>query len=91
MENFAQFKKRVLKEDPELRKAYEALQPEFEIAKAIIKQRIGKKLTQAQLAKKLKTKQSAISRLESGDYNPTIGFLKKVAEALNLTLKVSLN
>jgi predicted transcriptional regulator len=36
------------------------------------------------------TKQSSIARLESGDYNPTISFLKKTAKALNSTLKIKM-
>ena len=89
-ENWSDISKRLLK-NPENRKAYEAMQPEFAIAAAIIRKRMETKMTQAQLAKKLGTKQSAVSRLESGDYNPSIGLLKKVAEALNLKLVVSMN
>ncbi|MBI5412367.1 helix-turn-helix transcriptional regulator [Candidatus Peregrinibacteria bacterium] len=84
------FKRRILR-DPEIRKRYEALQPKFAIARAIIGKRIEKGLTQSQLAKKIGTKQSAISRLESGNYNPSIHFLEKVAKALNLDLVVSMN
>ncbi len=82
------FKKRMLK-DPEVRLAYDALEPEFALASALIRKRIEKKMTQAQLAKKVGTKQSAISRLESGESNPSFAFLRKVAKALGSKLKVS--
>lgn len=72
-----------------LRKEYNALALEFAIAEAVIQKRLEQGLTQSQLAKKVGTKQSAISRLESGAYNPSITFLEKVAKALNLNLVVS--
>lgn len=88
METYKQFKKRLLK-NPEIRRHYEELQPEFDLACALIEKRIQKKMTQAQLAKKVGTKQSAISRLESGSSNPSFNFLRKVAKALGAKLKVS--
>ncbi len=66
------------------------LAPEFGLIAMIIEKRIQKGMTQAQLAKKIGTKQSAIARLESGTYNPSIDFLQKVAEGLNTKLTVSL-
>jgi len=89
MKSYSNFKKSLLK-DKEIRKEYDALAPEFAIAEAVIRKRLEQGLTQSQLAKKIGTKQSAISRLESGSYNPSITFLEKVAKALNLNLVVSL-
>lgn len=86
---FETFKKEALK-NPELRKEYERLAPEYAIISAIIKNRIETGMTQKELAKKVGTKQSAISRLESGNSNPSLGFLKKVAEALGSTLVLEL-
>lgn len=85
---FSKLEKELLK-DPEFKEAYDALQPEFELAAAIIQKRIDKKMTQATLAKKMGTKQSAISRLESGEYNPSFAQLQKVAKALDSKLKIS--
>lgn len=90
MKSYSSFKKRLLK-DKEVRKAYDTLEPEFAIAQAVIEKRLETGLTQTALAKKIGTKQSAISRLESGSYNPSITFLEKVAKALNLNLIVSMN
>ena len=56
---------------------------------SIIERRLAKGLTQSDLAKKLGTKQSAIARLESGNYNPSLAFLNKVATALDTKLKVT--
>lgn len=88
MKNYSDLKQRLLK-DTEIRKAYQDLAPEFAIAKAVIEKRLQEGLTQSELAKKVGTKQSAISRLESGHYNPSIHFLEKVAKALKLHLMIS--
>lgn len=83
-------KKKWLK-DPAVRKEYNKLGPEFALVEMIIEKRIQKGMTQAQLAKKIGTKQSAIARLESGSYNPSIDFLQKVAGTLNTRLTLSLS
>lgn len=88
MKNYTQFKKRLL-ERPEVKRAYEELGPEFEVVSLLIKMRFRKRLTQRELAERVGTKQSAISRLESGTYNPSLSFLYKIADALDARLKVS--
>ncbi len=87
MTNWDVYKQKLLK-DPEFKKLYEDSQPEFEIAKAIIHARIENKITQKELAKRINTTQSVISRLEQGRTSPSIALLKKVATALNTTLQV---
>ncbi len=89
-ESFTNFKKELLK-NPKIKVEYNHLGPEFDIIEAIIRQRIKKGLTQKQLAKKIGTKQSALSRLESGNYNPSLSFLKKVATALDSDLHITLS
>jgi transcriptional regulator with XRE-family HTH domain len=70
---------------PAFRKAYDELEEEYEVAKQIIKHRLSRNLTQAQLAKLVGTSQPAIARLESGNHrNLTLGFLARVARALDL-------
>jgi len=88
MKNYSTLKKQLLKDD-EVRQEYDALEPEFAIAAVVIKKRLEKGLTQSQLAKKVGTKQSAISRLESGNYNPSITFLERIAKALDTHLVIS--
>ena len=90
MKSFNQFKKEAFR-DKKLKAAYDALEPEFEIAASLIKRRLEKKFTQQQLADRVGTKQSAIARLESGSYNPSLGFLKKVTHALDAKLKISVS
>jgi len=57
----------------------------------MIQKRIDKELTQKALAKKIKTKQSVISRFESGKSNPTIGFMQKVAKGLDAKIKITVS
>mgnify|MGYP001558336160 FL=1 len=74
-----------------VKEAYNALSPEFEMIASVIRKRIQKKMTQAQLAKKMGTKQSAVARLEGGSYNPSFKFLQKVAAAMDAKLKVTIS
>ena len=82
--------RRELMKDPSVIKAYKEFQPEFAIIEKIIRARINEGITQKELANKMKTKQSAISRLESGDANPSLNFLKRLAEALDSRLEIHL-
>lgn len=76
--------------DPKFKAEYNRFAPEYEIIEAIIKKRIEKNMSQSQMALKMGTKQSALSRLESGMYNPSLAFLKKVAVALDSKLSISI-
>lgn len=75
--------------DPAFKREYDALEPEYAVVRAVIGKRIEKKMSQKQLARKIGTKQSAISRLESGGSNPSVKFLQKVATALDSRLLIS--
>ena len=90
MKDFTEVKKRLLR-NKEFRKEYERLGPEFELVRLLIRKRLEKGLTQHELARKVGTKQSAIARLESGRYNPTVDSLRKIARALNADLKISMS
>lgn len=90
MKNYAQVKKHLLK-NIRLKRAYEELEPEFSVIAFLIKMRLHKRLTQRQLAERIGTKQSAISRLESGTYNPSLSLLYKIADALDARIKISIN
>ena len=80
--------KKILLKDPKFRKVYEESRLEYEIARAVIRARIEKGLTQKQLADKLNTKQSVISRVESANTTPSLSLLKRLPQALNITLQV---
>jgi len=88
--DFAQYKKRVLAKDPQLRAEYDKLQPEFALVEAVLRARVEKRLTQKELAETMGTKQSAISRLESGMANPSLKFLNRLAETLGFRLEIHL-
>ncbi|OGD90740.1 hypothetical protein A3D07_03475 [Candidatus Curtissbacteria bacterium RIFCSPHIGHO2_02_FULL_42_15] len=77
-----------LLKDPQVRKALKESELEYQIARAIIKARIEKGLTQGQLADRLKTKQSVISRVENAKTTPSLSLLKKLASALGVNLSV---
>lgn len=87
--DFEIFKKKLFK-DPEFVKAYHELDPEFAVIEAILEARMKKGITQKKLAQRMRTKQSAISRLESGTANPSLNFLKKLAKALDSRLEIRL-
>ncbi len=76
--------------DPEIKKEYESLREEFELANRIIELRKKAGLTQEELAKKIHTSQPSIARLESGSYrNVSLSFLRKVGNALGVEPHIS--
>ena len=58
----------------------------FLLSEMVKDARIKSGLTQEQLAKKLKTKQSSIARLEAGKFLPTLSFLQRIAKSLGIVL-----
>lgn len=79
-----------LLEDEEFKAEYDKLKPRYEVISQIIQARREKKMTQEDLAKKVGTQKSNISRLESGNYNPSLDFLIKVARCLGKDLLVQI-
>lgn len=67
---------------------YEKAQTEHAPIRAIIKARMKKGMTQSQVAKKMGTTQSAISRIEAGRSSPTIPYLQRLADALGARLEI---
>jgi DNA-binding XRE family transcriptional regulator len=76
--------------DPEFRKGWEARRPTRELKSALVAARIKGELTQAEIAERAGTTQSAIARFESGRTNPTLAFMQRLAEALDSKLEVRL-
>lgn len=74
--------------DPEVQKEYDAAKLEYEIAHALIEARIKAKMSQAQVAEKMNTTQSAIARLESGKRFPTLQTIRKYAIAVNKVINL---
>ncbi len=79
-----------LMQDAEFAAEYEKLRPRYEVISQIIESRKENNMTQEELAKKIGTQKSNISRLESGAYNPSLDFLIKVARALGKELKIQI-
>ncbi len=89
MKSYTTFKRNLLKNDG-VKAEYDQLYPEFRLVESFIEKRLKVGLTQSALAKKIGTKQSAIARFESGSYNPSLGFLKRVAHALGADILIGL-
>ena len=82
---FEELEKKWMK-DPEFVKEMARQEPEYQLARSLIGARIKRKLTQAQLAKKAKTNQASISRLEWASSKPSLSLLRKIALALDVNL-----
>ena len=89
MTKIAELKKRLMN-NPEFREEYEKADAEFALIEALVKARTGAKLSQAELAKRIGTTQSAIARLEGGGVSPSLSTLRRYAEATGTRLEVSL-
>ena len=74
--------------DPETKAEFEALRPYYEVVSQIIKARTEQGLTQEDLAVRTGLQRSNISRLESGNYNPSLDLLSRVAKGLGLELHI---
>ena len=74
--------------DPEFRAEYEALEPEFALASALIEARTRAGMTQAQVAKAMGTTQAVIARLEGGRVTPSTRTLERFAKATGTRLRI---
>ena len=74
--------------DPEFRKEYEALEPEYMIMQAMIDARTSKGLTQKELSIRSGIAQGDISKLENGNANPSIRTLQRLANAMGKKLRI---
>ena len=73
---------------PSFKAEWDALQPERTIAQAMIDARKESGLTQKQLSERTGIAQADISKLERGNANPSILTLKRLADAMDMTLKI---
>lgn len=74
--------------NPEFAKEYERIQPEMDVIRAIVDARTSKNLTQKQLAERTGINQADISKLENGTRNPSINLLKRLADGMDMKLKI---
>jgi ribosome-binding protein aMBF1 (putative translation factor) len=82
--SFAKWRKK-----PSYVAAYDALSDEFAVAEALIDARTKANLRQEDVARRMKTSQTAIARLESGRGNPSLKTLQRYAKAIGAKLKLS--
>lgn len=88
MKTLKQFKAEQMK-DPAFAAAYTELEPEMNVIRAIVNTRIAQNLTQKELAEKTGIAQTEISRIENGTRNPSLKILQRLADGMDMVLKVS--
>jgi transcriptional regulator with XRE-family HTH domain len=91
MSTLKQFKRRALAR-PEVKAAYDASADEFAFLDEVLRARAESGLTQAEVAARIGTTQSAIARLESAEpkHSPSIATLQRYAKALGYTVELRL-
>jgi DNA-binding XRE family transcriptional regulator len=88
--NYKTHRKELLK-DKAVKREHDKLLPEFELARSIIQQRLKKKMTQIDVAKKAGMPQSTIARIEGLTHGvPRLATLRKIAHALDAELIITL-
>lgn len=80
----------ILNHDEEFKNEYDRLKPRYDLIAQIINARHEQKITQAEMAKRMGTNKSNISRFESGSYNPSLDFLIRAAASLGKKIEFSL-
>jgi DNA-binding XRE family transcriptional regulator len=80
--------KATLMKNPNFAHEYQAIQPEYELVRQILQYRQQNSITQQQLATQIGIARSNITRLESGNYNPSLNFLKRVATGMGKQLHI---
>ena len=74
--------------DDDYKAAYDGLDEEFRLARALIEARTAAGLSQAQLARRMKTSQSYIARIEGGKVRPSTDALERFAQATRTRLRI---
>jgi transcriptional regulator with XRE-family HTH domain len=74
--------------DDDYKAAYDGLEKEFRLARALIEARTAAGLSQAQLARRMKTSQSSIARIEGGKVRPSTDALERFAQATRTRLRI---
>lgn len=87
MSDFKNYLNEQMKDD-EFKKEWDDLEPEYNMIQAIIDARKSKKMTQKELAERTGIDQSDISKIETGSANPALSTLKRLAEGMDMILKL---
>lgn len=75
-------------QDPEFKKEWDELEPEFQLVRAMLNGREEQQISQRQLSERTGIAQADISRIETGEANPTLDTLKRLAEGLGMSLRI---
>ncbi|MDO4324296.1 MAG: helix-turn-helix transcriptional regulator [Lachnospiraceae bacterium] len=75
-------------QNPDFKKEWDNLEPEYNMIQAIIDARKKSNLTQKELAERTGINQADISKLENGNANPTLAVLKRLADGMGMVLKL---
>ena len=86
---FDEIKDQLMK-DEDFKAEYEKLKPRYEVISQIIEARNEQNITQEELALRVGTQKSNISRFESGTYNPSLDFLIKISKSLGKEMHIEL-
>lgn len=86
---FSDIREQLMK-DEEFKAEYEKLKPRYDLLSQIIEARAAQNMTQEELALRVGTQKSNISRLESGTYNPSLDFITKVAKSLGKEIHIEI-
>jgi transcriptional regulator with XRE-family HTH domain len=76
--------------DPEFREEYAKADAEYTLIESLVRARNAAQLSQAELARRIGTTQSAIARLEAGRVSPSVSTLRRYAEATGTKLRIEL-
>lgn len=87
---FEDMKRDMFVRRPGAKAAYDALEPKYALINAMLDARNKKGMTQAEIARRAGTTQSAIARFESGHTNPTLEFASRLSRALGAKLEIRL-
>ena len=85
--DFHEFLNELMK-DPAFKAEYDALEPEFQVIRAMLSGRESANITQKELAEKTGIAQADISRIENGNGNPSIRTLQRLANGMGMALKI---
>ena len=75
-------------QNPEFKEEWENLEPEYNMMQALVEARKECNLTQKELAESTGINQADISKLETGNGNPTLAVLKRLADGMGMVLKL---
>ena len=75
-------------ENPDFKKEWDYLEPEYNTMQAMIDARKRRNMTQKELAERTGIDQSDISKIETGNANPALSTLKRLADGMDMVLKL---